>query len=361
MYIKRAENEFGRLRTLLNSLFEESGIRPHEMKSIIEGLSRDYISGRINISEERAALGYLLYFLPEHIPKIYFVLNEIRKRFKETFSQIEEIYDIGCGPGTGAICMRLIMQDKRPLVLIDRNRLMTGLANKLFEKTGEENIRYICSDFITSLRPSQKPALYIIMNTLSENTKNTNRIFNLVPEILKSGKPNLIIIIEPAGIRAREIMTELRKRFPLYIIAPCVSTDGCPLTENTQDICHFSIKQDISMLLETVINAGHRTAKFYYLVLSSSPVSRREGLARVLGYPSERRYGYDLKICSGNKIHNLRINIKNSSEKRIIKSIRPNDLLKTDTETLNTCTQPSSEKFQIVMSDSGELLLCKTP
>ncbi|MCX7957996.1 MAG: small ribosomal subunit Rsm22 family protein [Deltaproteobacteria bacterium] len=346
MYSEKTENELTLIRSALNELFEESGIKPSEIKKTIERLSREYTGGKTDILKEKDALGYALYFLPEHIPKIYFVLKELGERFGTLLKNTEEIFDLGCGTGTASLIAVALNHCKIPVTLIDKNRFMIQTAEKLLQKIGCKDYRRICRDFTDSFSTSEKRTLYIMMNTLSENVDKSEKILSLIDSILNTKNENLIIIIEPFNTKAKEIMKKIRTEFNNEILLPCINSSLCPLAEYQEGICAFSIRQDISLRLQTVINAGHKMAKFYYLVISGFTKEKEENLFRVLEYPIERKYGFDIRVCSGTQVFIIKTRIKNSAEKRRIGNISPNDIIQISTDNIKDNTLFQADQIQ---------------
>ncbi|MCX7944609.1 MAG: hypothetical protein N2746_08895 [Deltaproteobacteria bacterium] len=332
MYTGRVEANFGKIYNVLNELFKESRVRASELKVIIERLNRDYIMGNVDIKGEKDALGYLLYFLPENIPKIYFVLKEVNTRFGDILSRIEQVYDLGCGVGTATVMIKALSMIDKPIVLIDKNPIMLEMAKRVLGRIGDGEAVTMCLDFLQSFIPPHSPSLYIIMNTLSENYRKREGVVGFIHRLLKENPMNLLVIIEPVNKQAGDVLAMLKREFNSCVLSPCIEEGDCPMLEKEESICCYKIRQDISIALEAVINAGHRMAKFYYLVLSQTRIRQGKNLFRVLNYPSERRYGFDLQVCSGREIYSLKLKVRNSMEKRFIKVVSPNDIIRLDVD-----------------------------
>lgn len=328
MSLRDIEAKIFRLSDLLEGLFIESGLKPSELKRTIERLSKNYNSGGFRPKDEREAIAYALYFLPEHLPKIIIVLEELFERFKKAIEDIEWVYDMGCGTGTGGIAVRLLDRIERPLTMIDTDQKMLNVAKRVVERLDGEGLKIIRTDYLKRDAVQNRTSLYIFMNTLSENLNKKDEILSFISEILSRNRGNIIVVIEPLSRSGSDVVRAIRKSFADYVIMPCPIRSECPVLKREGDICRFNIKQDLSIQLERVVNSGHRLAKFYYLVLSGSREENSESLYRVLEYPEERKYGFDMKVCSGSEVFNIKILIKASYEKRFIKQISPDSLIR---------------------------------
>lgn len=328
MSSKNLDSRFYFIKDLLNKLFIESGIKPSQLKDRIERLSKGYIGSKFNINDELDSIAYSLYFLPENIPKLYFVLSEVFERFNQYFNRVRIVYDIGCGTGTSSLVLRKIFHDRRKIILLDKNKIMLDMARKIHNKMEDEDFDIICGDFLQNFRVPGTESLFILMNVLSENIERQDEIVERIKDMLIANSNNLIVLIEPVNQRAQTILMEIRKEFKDYIVAPCLFKTDCPLIKRENDICHFNIKQDISIKLQVVINAGHRMSKFYYLVLASSELRSEDSLVRVLEYPHMTKYGFDIRVCNGSDVFYIKALGKDSTSKRTIKNIKPNDIIR---------------------------------
>lgn len=316
------------LRNTLDELFRQSQLKPNEIRKKAEKLNKGYISNTFCIDNEIDALTYALYFLPEHIPKMFFVYTEISKRYPDFLKRIENIYDLGCGGGTAAVLISLINQEKKNLFLVDKNTFMLSVAERIFKKLSNSEYKIIKADFFKNFTFLAEPSLYIFMNSLSENSKRMDESINIIANLLEINPFNIIIVIEPIKIDSIKLLKILRKRFVGNIIAPCLYQDNCPLIQSADDICRFNIKQNYSIQLQTVINAGHRFAKFSYLVLSKTIKTQETKLYRLLEYPYKRNFGYELLLCNGSIISRIKVFLKGEEDKRKIKLLNPNDIIK---------------------------------
>ncbi len=337
----------GILRSALDELFEESNLRASEIKKRVENLNRNYILNKFNITSEEDALAYALYFLPEHIPKIFFVYSELLKRFPALLKRIEDVYDLGCGSGTAGILINLIDPDRKRLFLIDKNPFMLSIAAKILKRISTSEYIIIKADFLANSPSPKSPSLFLFMNSLSENRGKAEESIDLVSDLLELNQLNTVIIIEPIKSESLEMLKRMREIFAEYILAPCPSPDNCPLSMGTDKICRFNIRQDISIQLESVINANHRFAKFCYLVLSRTKKTIDPHLYRVLTYPDRRKYGFDLQICNGSEILNVKVLARGGDEKSRLKIISPNDVIKIHNLPSNRSPNINSDDIEI--------------
>lgn len=133
MSIKNS-NSLDRLRSILVEFFKQGSITPRELMHNIEILSNRYTGDLRNSKVKDLALSYALYFMPEHLPKPLFILTELRDRFLKLTNNIQIIYDLGCGTGTGAIAYKIVFNDNIPVILTDINIEMLNLASRILSK-----------------------------------------------------------------------------------------------------------------------------------------------------------------------------------------------------------------------------------
>ncbi len=316
------------VQDILKRIFEELRSEGRNVLKEIERVSNIYQTGSIRREFENIDPDiYALYFMPEHLPKILIVLYELIERYSLYFEKIKKVYDLGSGVGTASLGLNLLSDKNLPVVLVDRSPKMLKTSYKILSRLGFNNfeqseINYLKTDIV-----SDTPSMYIFMNTLSENIDRIEGLQKLIDRILRQNRDNIIIIIEPLSEKGRNIVVNLRERYWGSILMPCTNSGECPLIKSDCDICRFAIDQKISEKLEVIVTAGHRLAKFYYLVLSASGKDSQERQFRILNYPVSRKYGFDLKICNQQAISFLRIKTKGNTEKKITRHLIPNGLI----------------------------------
>jgi len=323
-------NKTRRLREALKGIFEESGLRPEEIMRMVEYGSKGYNTHFSPYRREGFEVSYALYFLPEHIPKVFILLNELQKRFTDRLRAIEEIIDVGCGAGTAANAYSIFFEETEQLHLIDRDKRFLKVAMDILKRFNMENVKTTRCDYVNSDIVSALPSLYFFTNTISENINRLDRIVSLINRILVRHSSNMIVVIEPLSKNGRDAMIKLRNEFADRVLMPCISPGACPLIKSDNSVCQYSIRQDISKSLEVVVSSTHRMAKFYYLVLSSEMPENQSNLFRILQYPSKRPYGFDIRVCNQKAIGELRIKTSSSLENSIINQLSPNDVISLD-------------------------------
>jgi len=332
-------NKVIKLREVLDEIFRESGVQPREIMKMVEYGSDGYNRLSTPYNRDGFEMSYALYFLPEHIPKVLIILNELRSRFNERLLRVVEIVDVGCGVGTSGIAYKMMFADHKAICLIDRDAGFLNLAKDIFRRFGIDGVRISRCDYINADIVSERPSLYFFANTLSENIDRLDRISSIIESILKR-QNNLVVIIEPLNKNGGEAVLRLRNRFAKNILMPCISAGDCALMRSDNRVCHYNIRQEISRSLEVVVSSTHRMAKFYYLVLSNDLVESQDNLYRILEYPVKRPYGFDIRVCNQKAITDLKIKTSNSLEKRTINQLSPNDVILFDSSGETPSSRP---------------------
>jgi len=318
----------------------------------IEILSNGYTGDLRNSKVKDLPLSYALYFMPEHLPKPLFILSEFRDRFSQLNSNIQAIYDLGCGTGTGTIAYKIVFNDDIPVVLTDINMEMLNLASRILSKMQFSNFELLHKNYLRDLKLNDKPSLFILMNTLSENQKQYENIKYFIKKILTNTIETTIIIIEPITDSGIKITSSLRKEYSNFVIMPCPSTGSCPMANERDKICRFNLPNSISTTLEPIITARHKSAKFTYLVLSNVLHPQEENLFRVLNGPIKRNFGYELAVCNQKSIHRLKIRTGNNLEKNRIRSLVANDLIKISKPDHSLLSPFNSEQIEIIFKNT---------
>ncbi len=348
-------NNLERLRNLLAKIFKKSSHTPRDLMHDIELLSNQYTGERQKREIRNIALPYALYFMPEHLPKILFLLAELNERFPETIKKARIIYDLGCGTGTGTLAFKIIFGDEIPAVIADKNPDMLRMASEILSGMQFLNFSPLRTDYLKELKLPDIPAIYITMNSLSENAADYKKISALIQKILTKPVGSTLILIEPLTNRGKEISSNLRNEFGSLCIMPCTSQGECPMVKREKRICNFSIPNRISESLQPVISARHRTAIFSYLVLSNLSQVCEENIFRLISNPLKRNFGFEISVCNQKSLYRINVRTGDGPSRKRIGSLSSHDLIRIHI-TLESYASPiGSEQIEILFKNRPDI------
>jgi ribosomal protein RSM22 (predicted rRNA methylase) len=250
-------------------------------------------------------------YLSVRLPATYAVLYRVFKELQKMMP-IQELLDIGCGPGTSLWAAREFF-DLKKATLVEKETGFIGLAQKLQPQDAVVNWMNVDMKGISSL-PSHDAVLF----SYSYGEMESEAILNHAWEASKK----VLILIEPGTpkgfariLRAREY---LKKRNAI-IAAPCGHQDDCPLmrmSKASEDSkwCHFSVRVGRTQIHRTLKNAtlSYEDEKFCYLILfKEKPLLKPYG--RILHQPIHRSGHTQLVLCQESEIKTKIYSKKNLS------------------------------------------------
>ncbi len=201
--------------------------------------------------------------------------------------------DLGAGPGTATWAAREIWPTLIGFNLIDSNREMIELGQRLASGFFEANW------MVANLAAVNFPTvdLVVISYALGELTSASSlvvRAWNAARKVL--------VIIEPGTPKNFSVIAALRTQLiqsGAYPIAPCPHVNECPMAA-LNDWCHFAVRLPRSVDHRRLKGGalGYEDEKFSYLAFSKSPVQTPP--ARILRHPVIHRGHIQLTLCTGN-------------------------------------------------------------
>lgn len=175
--------------------------------------------------EANLVSAYTLLYLPTNMPKLEFVLSQLRSDVLEQLQDAHFI-DFGCGPGTFSLAWANQVKTKA-ITLVDYTKGMRDQAQKILSHFHPEIKLSVCERLID--RPSGKLVLFFghAINELPEGE---------VERLIERMDPDFIFFIEPGTSdffkRAKKLREYLIES-GMSIAYPCPTLAQCP-----NDWCH---------------------------------------------------------------------------------------------------------------------------
>lgn len=257
------------------------------------------------IKSHSGRLSYLATRMPATYAALCFVFSELSKRTSP--SSIKSMLDIGSGPGTSLWAGREFFPNLQKATLIERDRQMAELGEKLFSKATFPPHEWLLVDMEkASFAPHDLVICsYSLCELSSEKAKEVCLSAFVATE-------QYLVIIEPGTPTGYRQILALRKELlkaKVHMVAPCPHYLPCPLGK--ADWCHFSTRVARTSLhrraKESVL--GYEDEKFSYLIVSKFPHPLPE--ARILRQPQKRSGHVRLSLCTQKGLEERVISKKN--------------------------------------------------
>jgi ribosomal protein RSM22 (predicted rRNA methylase) len=252
---------FQSLEKLCHGKAEENKSEIYQLKKWLTDSRESRPSGYMN--DPRAVSAYLSYYLPLHLPEVFWILEQCKENKiidlrpgEESFAPTR-ILDLGAGPGTASISLLLWMQTrniKNPesMTLLDLSRSTLDKAGMLLESLLEgaptkiEKVRQGLQTFDPRrLKYKYDFALMShVMNEFGSGPRFRERKVQLLEKILFSieERGHLLIIEPPLREPTLDLMwlrDEIAKTPELKIIAPCPRGVAlCPMRSEQLGWCY---------------------------------------------------------------------------------------------------------------------------
>ena len=286
------------------------------LAALAEGRARKALAGRsqaitagyrqrrgsdTSIATEDDALAYAL----ARMPATYAAAEAVFERLLEaapTFAPAS-LLDVGCGPGTVSFAATRVLPSLRSLTLLDRNRPLLALADKLAAAglPGSQN-RLEQADIVSAALPSAD--LVVAGYVLAELPAAVQEAF--VRKLWEATGQGLVLVEPgtPDGFaRLRAARTALIAAGG-HVAAPCTHESACPMTGDHW--CRFLARVQRSRD-HRLLKQGDRPFEdepYAYLAVMREPPAARSG-HRIVGRPTETKPGLTLDLCGkeGRTLH----------------------------------------------------------
>lgn len=243
--------------------------------------------------------GYLIYFVPVSLSKVYNVLKEIF-RHPLIFQKKElKIADIGSGPAPAIVSFFRILQEKIvslryiKYIGVELEEKTIELARKIIENLMPKNLsvnyeflKADASDLKTYIKLKElKPDIMIFSNSLGEILENKRLTEEDFVKFIKyfTYESFTLILIEPgtkkSASRLHMLRDRLIKEVGFYPYSPCVNNLECPALKE-KNWCYEERKWNAPEYLLFLSSKGLQInyLKFSYIVLRKDGLNIRETL-----------------------------------------------------------------------------------
>ncbi len=288
----------------MNLVFKGKEPSKQEIKKIVLEVSDIFTFSEqyrpLNYLKDEALIkGYLLYFVPVNLSKIYSIFKELYRHPALLNKREIKIVDIGCGPSP-AILPLLSLIDHMGLKLkhvryvgVEQEGKAIEIAEKLinFFKSSNFSIKYDfiksdASDLKSYLEIKEiKPDLMIFSNSLGElfdkASIDRETFINFIKPFTYKNPEFTLIIIEPgtkkSSMRLHELRDALISELDFYPYSPCLDNLPCSVYK-VRNWCYEERRWTAPSYLAFLSSVGLQVncLKFSYVVLRKDGINIKE-------------------------------------------------------------------------------------
>jgi ribosomal protein RSM22 (predicted rRNA methylase) len=270
---------------------------------------------------------YLRYHLPLNCVRALYVIEEVRA-LQPQANELEEVVDLGAGPGSAALASLFFLRAGRPRVytLLDRSRAAVGWGRRLLERCAAALAAAPAGAApclarvetrvarLPSLPPLPRRALVwlsMVLNELGGGSRRDARPEAILLDRLAAAldPPSLLLVVEPAlrlpGRNLLRFHDAALASGSWRVLAPCTHQRRCPLLRAAGNSwCHFRFHWDAPEIVRQIaepLGLEWRTPHLAYLVLErgAARAERPAACGRVIGDPMPlERGGRGIYVCA---------------------------------------------------------------
>ncbi|GAB6182891.1 small ribosomal subunit Rsm22 family protein [Thermodesulfovibrio hydrogeniphilus] len=289
---------------ILNFVFKGKAPSKQEIKKIVLEISDIFTFSEqyrpLNYLKDEALIkGYLLYFVPVNLSKIYSIFRELYRHPALLNKREIKIVDIGCGPSP-AILPLLSLIDHMGLKLkhvryvgVEQEGKAIEIAEKLinFFKPSNFSIKYDfiksdASDLKSYLEIKEiKPDLMIFSNSLGElfdkASIDRETFINFIKPFTYKNPEFTLMIIEPgtkkSSMRLHELRDALISELDFYPYSPCLDNLPCSAFK-VRNWCYEERRWTAPSYLTFLSSVGLQVnyLKFSYVVFRKDGINIKE-------------------------------------------------------------------------------------
>ncbi|MEN2985514.1 MAG: small ribosomal subunit Rsm22 family protein [Thermodesulfovibrionaceae bacterium] len=237
---------------LLNSFFKDKFPTKQQIKNLILKTSQIFTFEKFPkkdyMKEEEYLKGYLIYFVPVNLEKLYRIFKELALHPLVFNKKDIKVIDIGCGPSPAIIpLLEVVKEGKTPIqyvryIGVDQQIKVLEISKKLMESIRHEitvNYDFLVYDFSKKETYFElkeiKPEILVFSNSLGE-AFDTGKIslddfIKYIKYFTYKNDDFCLIIIEPAtkksSTRLHKVRDILIQELTLYPYAPCINSLPC--------------------------------------------------------------------------------------------------------------------------------------
>jgi ribosomal protein RSM22 (predicted rRNA methylase) len=245
------------------------------------------------MSTELERLSYLITRMPATYAVLSHILNGVKVRMPKL--QIQDMLDLGSGPGTAFFSASDVFSELRYAYLIEQDKELIRLGKILAKNFCNFQIDWQLGN-ITTLNDLPQKDLVTISYAMNE-LKNTDRI--ILTEKAFHATKKVLVIIEPGTKDGFNIIRQAREQLILLgaeLVAPCPHQLNCPMPDDNW--CHFSERINRTSLHRHLKNGelGFEDEKFSYIAFAKSPVLLPDN--RIIRHPDKHSGHLQLALCT---------------------------------------------------------------
>jgi SAM-dependent methyltransferase len=214
-------------------------------------------SGYMN--EEGFLKAYCSFYLPLHLPEVYWVLAQNVKR-SWPFAPAKKLLDVGCGPGTATLsyllfCLHNNLPTPSEIHLVDTSKAALALAKSLvlvlapdakvsLHRTDLRNTRELTQVTRTLGRKMDLVLMSHVLNEFGSGPRSRDSKGEFIDRILLSccDEHGHLLVVEPPLRSPTMDLMKLRDELTekgAVILAPCPSgTTHCPMLRGSAGWCY---------------------------------------------------------------------------------------------------------------------------
>ncbi len=268
------------------------------------------------------ALAYLVARLPATFSANMRVL-ELVKDLVPDFAP-SSVLDVGAGPATASFAASQ-MWDFQNLTLVEPNPHLRDVGTKFITPEIDADISWVSSGLEKSL---PEGGFDLVLASYVLNELNSSHWSDAIRNLWARCSGTLVIIETgtPLGFSVIERVRSLLPRLDgAYLTGPCPQDGVCPLSQEENRWCHFSVRVERSKMhksLKSGSTLGYEDEKFSWIALSRTPVKRPS--RRIIGHPSVTRVA-SLQVCTQDGLANTMEIAKSSPLYKMAKKLEWGD------------------------------------
>lgn len=277
-------------------------------------------SGKRLLTDDTEAIAYAISRMPATYGAVYSALSSICE-YNEF--DIEKVFDIGAGTGTGTWAAREVFGDKK-FFCFEREDAMIKIGKDLMKDSFGDLVSWRKFDVINE-ELEDCSDLSIISYMINELPKE--KVEEVIDKIWNATN-KVLVIVEPGTPRGFDNIKMVRDYLLSkgeYIVSPCSHSNKCDISRD--DWCAFSCRVQRTKMHKLLKDgdAPYEDEKFSYIVFSK--VHAKQALARILRHPIINKGYSEFKVCTKDGIKDIKLSKKNGDIYKISKKKSAGDSL----------------------------------
>ncbi|MCH2204461.1 MAG: small ribosomal subunit Rsm22 family protein [Lentisphaerales bacterium] len=345
---------------------EEEEITSEEILKPLLSLNNHWLQENYNKEEyswdsSQVAKSYALYYMTANIPKLWVMYNHSKQWQQTHLSNIIDITEYGCGPGTFLWAYLFYLHKHFPEQLkkirtikgVDHSSENLQIAHSLYnelikiDEFSHINAVFKLAEWQEEIANQPKITkinhMTIFGNSLIESSGHMN-----ILETLNFGN---LLILEPGTNKHFQRLRNVRdklvdKNYTIHF--PCPQSSKCPMPENNW--CHFNVNRFLMPFMQKISNAaGRRNHKHHFsgFIFSKQENQEYNQNWRILSSARKAKGSVIRFLCDGKSVKEVVLNKKEKSDQN-------RDFIKAETGALGQCSSKLKNK-RLYKGDSFKL------